>query len=843
MILARYVFKELRRRPGRTLLTLIGIVIGVQALVAIPITIESTRYTHQELFEGLAGRAALEVVPSGSGGFLPGLATTLEKVEGIEVAVPGIEATAMLSTPSGLIPMMTLGIDPDRRDPARDLTLASGAMPSGERDVLLERDFAAKRGLAVGDDVTLLTPAGSESLRLVGLLARTRVSAVNAGGVAIMPLSAAQRLNKLEGQINTISLVLAAHADPDAVADSVRGVLPPGLVVQVPAARAVLADEALINTERMLAILSVVSLVAGAFVILNSFLMSVSERRRSLAILRALGATRRQVTRLLMVEAAALGAVGTLIGVPIGVGVAYVMTQLMARMAGPVVPQMSLSWGPFVLAAVLGPGVAVIATFHSARRAGLRPPLAELRERPSCAVTEGRVRRWPGMLGVGLLAVFAVFYALILLGRLPSNFLTILLPSGMVVLLVGCALIIPGLVEPLSRLAERLLRPILGMEARLAVRQLLRHRTRTALVVGVLMISLVLSIGFGNSIHNSVRDSRDWMARVMAVTDFMVIPTALSGTGLFPVAMPEAYARTMESFDGVRLVGKGAISATRVNGVTAMVFARSCRPGEDTGIRLAGGDTEVVNQAFRDGGLILGTKLAQRLGVAQGGHVEMSTREGETSFEVVGLAADYGAGGMVVFIEWAQARRHLGIEGAQYLYVVADADKRAAVDERLQAFCSEHQLQLLSREGFTRACDQMIAGIIASSWVLLAMVFVVASLGLMNCLTMNVLEQTRELGVLRAVALKRKQLGKMIVSEALAVGLIGAVPGIVFGVLLGYLVNQANEPIVGMRIPYVLEPTLIVGSVAMALVLSVAASWGPARRAGRLTIVKALQYE
>ncbi len=137
----------------------------------------------------------------------------------------------------------------------------------------------------------------------------------------------------------------------------------------------------------------------------------------------------------------------------------------------------------------------------------------------------------------------------------------------------------------------------------------------------------------------------------------------------------------------------------------------------------------------------------------------------------------------------------------------------------------------------------MMAGVLGSFWVLLAMVFVVASLGITNCLTMNVLEQTRELGILRAVAMKRRQISKMIVAQALAIGVISALPGVLLGMLLGYAVMHASYAVVGMQIPYVLEPALLLGCVGMALVVAVLASLPPARRAGQLTIIRALQYE
>lgn len=159
------------------------------------------------------------------------------------------------------------------------------------------------------------------------------------------------------------------------------------------------------------------------------------------------------------------------------------------------------------------------------------------------------------------------------------------------------------------------------------------------------------------------------------------------------------------------------------------------------------------------------------------------------------------------------------------------------------AFCDEHQLLMHSKAGFTATCDEMIAGAVGSAWVLLALVFVVASLGVTNCLTMNVLEQTRELGILRAVAMKRRQVCKMILAQALAIGVISTLPGALMGALLGYAVSNATYAIVGLEIPYVLEPGLLIGGVVVALAVAGLASLPPARRAGRLTIIRALQYE
>jgi len=164
MTLTRYMLREVRRRPGRTVLTLVGIVIGVQALVAIPITIESTRRTHRQLYETMAGRASLEVVPAGAGGFAPDLARRLGSLGDVRAAVPVIQSTAVLATPDGMTPIVTLGIDTALEHQSCEYTLRSGSMLTEDDQVLLDADFAARHGVGLGQPIALLTPSGRVSL-------------------------------------------------------------------------------------------------------------------------------------------------------------------------------------------------------------------------------------------------------------------------------------------------------------------------------------------------------------------------------------------------------------------------------------------------------------------------------------------------------------------------------------------------------------------------------------------------------------------------------------------------------------------------------------------------------
>ncbi|MCZ7662349.1 MAG: ABC transporter permease [Thermoleophilia bacterium] len=327
MRLWAYTVRELWRRPGRTVLTVLGIVIGVAAVVSVSLASAGARDAFSNMFDQVAGRAALEVVAQARTPFDPAQAQAVESLPEVEAAVPAISVQAALLHGQERSPVLVLGIDPRVDGLVRDYVLREGALLSDETEVkaddlsdeagagapveaLLEAGFARTLGLALGDEARLLTPTGLATLRVRGLLALRGAAVFNNGAVVVLPLERTQRLFDQEGRVNTVQLVLADGADVVAAQERVARVLPPGLIVQRPASRGGLADETLANTELGLSALSALALVAGAFIILNTFLMNVGERRRQLAVMRALGATRRQITRLLLREAILLGSGG-----------------------------------------------------------------------------------------------------------------------------------------------------------------------------------------------------------------------------------------------------------------------------------------------------------------------------------------------------------------------------------------------------------------------------------------------------------------------------------------------------------------------------------------------------
>jgi putative ABC transport system permease protein len=836
----KYSFREMRHRPGRTLLTLAGIFIGVAAIVGIAAAIQTTRMAFREMFEAVTGRASLEVVAEGMGGFDPAITERLERLAGVNTAVPVIQLPAGLVGKSGPFPVLVLAIDPPRDRAARELVLQAGRTLDDGEGCWLEAGFARTQGKELGEAVRMLTPSGVVQLRVLGLLEPRGAAAFNGGAIVFVALPVAQQLFGLTGKVNGVHLVLGAEANVREVEAAVRSELPPGLTVQTPAARGQLAQATLLSTEQGLTSLSAVSLVAGALVILNTFLMNLGERRRQIAIWRALGATQRQVTTLLLGEAAFLGVLGTLIGIPLGLGLAVVVMQLMEQLMVAVLGGLRLTLLPFFLGLLLGPGMALAATYVPIRRAGRRPPLDELLARPSTDAE--RVHRWPGYVGVVMIiTTFSLEFAVVV-DWIPPGVGQVILPPSMAVCAIGFVLLIPVVVRSLIGLAGAGLKPLLGVESALACRQLARNHHRTSLTLGVVFVAILVATGVGNSLLNNIRSVHVWYERTV-VADFLIRGTMPDTGTMAAAALPGTYGDQIRSLEGVQRVERVNFILSSVQQRRVVILARSIETGVPLGLDLVEGDPTEVTDALIRGEVVLGTVLAQQLGLHRGDTLTVPTRLGAQALRIAGTATEYTVGGMTLTLEWNVARKLFASEGVHCFLVVARKGEAEVASEALKSFCAAHDLLFQSNAELLRQLEQMMAGIVGFLWVLMALVFLVASLGIVNTLTMNVLEQTRELGILRALGTRRGQIRKMIFAQAITIGLISLVPGAGLGMGLAYLINLATYPLIGQRVAFELQPAFLGECVLVGLVTAVLAAFWPARRAARLPVVMALHYE
>jgi putative ABC transport system permease protein len=771
---------------------------------------------------------------------MPAGLDALEAIPGVRAAVPLVQAPAGLVTPAGPEPLLVLGVDPGRDGAVRDYRVVQGADLARARGLLLEAGFAARHGCAVGRPVRLVTPRGPVEVEVAGLLAGAWAARFNGGAVAVLPLAQAQALFAAPGEVNAVQLVLERGADPERVRRAVEERLP-GRAVRRPGGEGQLAGEFLVSIEQMMRALSAFAVVAGALVILNTFLMHLGERQRQIALLRALGATRRQVAGLLVRQALLLGGAGTLLGLPLGVLLAAALVRVNEHYLGLPLPPLRLSPGPLLLAGLLGPAMTLAATVVPARKAARRPPLAGLALRGG--LEPDPPAAWPAWVGVTLLAGVLLYEVAVIRGWLSPEAGTALIPLFAGASLLGCSCLLPALLPPLLRAAGWAVPPLLGAEGRLALRQLSRQRARTGLTVGVLFAAVTASVAFGMSFLNNLRDLDVWFARTID-SDFFVRAVPPDPVAIVtPAPLPPSAAEDVRGLPGCAWVGKFRFVPTHVDGVAALLVAREVPDAGPLPLMLHQGDPDEVRAALARGEVVLGSALARRLGVAAGDEITLPSRSGARRVRVAGIAKEYGAGGLALYADWGPAARWFGFRLPHGLSVTARPGEGEELAAALGDYCRERALLLQPNRDFAAAIYRVVAGVRVLVVGMVALVFLVAAVGVVNTLTTNVLDQTRELGVLRALGMTRRQLRKLVLAQAAVLALVSCLPGAPAGVLLSYLMNRATPGLIGHIIPFRLEAWLVLACVAGVAALAALAALLPARRAARLAVIDALRYE
>ncbi len=835
MALLKFSFREVMSRPLRATLTLLSIVIGVAAVVSVSLATSTTRRAQRDMFLAVSGRAALEVIAEGGGSFDQRLVADLEQVAGVQ-AVPALRRYTILYAPQKKVRVQLLGIDPQRYQLVHDLKLVAGRPVDLGTGVVLDANFAKSLGVGVGDTVKLLTRIGLKNSEVIGLVEPQGGSAVSQGGLVYTSLSRAQSRFKSKGRIDRVQIVLDESRNVEATQAAIAARLPVGLTARQPVTRSQLAESTTLGTEQGLTLATAFALVIAAFIIYNTFQMNVGERRRQLGILRAIGTTRRQILLLVLREGLLMGLVGTVIGGATGVVGAQVLASGTGRLLQITMPPPELTVAPFAVGALFGLGISLVGAFLPARRASLLSPSEAMRVVPSGEIEATKL--WTTLVGLLVIAAGSIVLGGCIAGWFPIRKSV----GSAVVVLLGMVLLLPALLSPLSWCVVTALRPLLGVEGRLAQRQLMRHRGRSALTIGVLFIAASTGVGMANTIIDNVRDVNHWY-RAAVVGDFFLraaMPDMATGEA---ADMPAGLDETLRGIDGVTGLDTMRFVSAKSGENSVVVVIREFTSDDQVYFDLVTGDAAEVLQALPGGAVVIGTVLAERVGLGLGDQLPLETREGTQMLPIVGTANDYIGGGLTIYMQRQVGEKLLAIEGVDAYIIRADDQKLAAVGQALQELSEEHGLLLQSYAELVAFINAMMNGVIGSLWALLALGFVIAAFGMVNTLAMNILEQTRELGVLRVVAMTRWQVRKTILSQALIMGLIGLGPGTLIGVGVAYFINLATLPATGRAVAFVFRPELVLGSFCTALAIVLVAAWMPAERAARLKLISALQYE
>ena len=829
-------WRTLRARPLRTALTTLGVALGVAVLTASLATSAGIDGAIDRTVADVVGRADLRI-----SAFLDrGLSTTALEVirgtHGVAVVAPAVERRTFLRPPLGegpFDPVTVLGIDPAVDGEVHDLSLVSGEPLAqlGELSALVTEHLAQSDGYGVGSQLTLQGAGAPTTLRIVGLIAGGGPFVGSGGRTVLVPLDVAQAAFAIDG-VTRADVVLASGARiGDVLAKLESRLTTEPFVISSPRDLAATLRASTVDVLATTALIAVIALFVGAFLIFNTLSMTVAERAREVGLLRAAGATRGQVVRLVLTGAAAIGGAGSLIGVLIGLGLARAMAVYIGSLRG--FPAEPLA--PDLLPTLIAFGVGLLVTIASALEPAIRasgiPAVEGLRARLDLAPTRRARLRW-------LIGVFLIIAITGLLTWPPAAGTT---GAGRA-LAVYAALLVATLASPLlvpllARVAGAPFAAVARLEERLARASLGRDRSRTALTLGALTVGLAMVVALGWSAQAAKAAANAWLADV--------IPGDEVVTSIRPVAPEEGVAASLAAVAGILRVTPIATFDVAAAGVRVDAAAVSGADlAADGRLRIVAGDRAAALAALDAGGsVILASPTATRLGLSTGDALNVTLADGSPLALRVAAIAEHsipGRGGEAVLVGWTDATEQFGVTGADFFAVRFDPARLATARPALEAVARGLALEPNPLARVQSAVTDALSRVYGLFDAIALVAVLVAALGIVNTLTMGVVERVRELGLLRAIGMTRRQAARIVIIEAGVLGVVGAILGVATGLGVGSLLLVLS----GIRPESAGLPW---ASIAIAAVLgvavSVAAAWWPARTASRLSIVRALGFE
>jgi putative ABC transport system permease protein len=844
--LVRYAWRGLAARPARSLLTILGIAIGVGVLVAALGVSAGLDASIDRTVASMVGRADVRVAAFAETGLSGATLAQVDAVPGVALAAPAIERRTFLGSEAGrpvsTDPVTVLGIDPSLEPRVRDLTLVRGvalAANDGPSALVTER-LAASDAVGVGDELVILGAGAPLHVTVVGVLAGDGPEVGSSGRTVVLPIRTAQALAVADGEtlpdgltgISRIDVVIAAGATPDAVMRTMGQALTiEPYVLSAPSDVASQLRSSTVDVRSTMALLAAITLFAAAILILNTMAMTVVERVRELGLLRAAGASRGQVVRVVVTQSLVLGFAGSVAGLVLGVLLAYLAAAWLRASGSVNLDGPSVT--PEVLLAGLATGIAItlIAAVEPARRAAAVSPVAVLRVR---AEAGSLVRTQTGWL-VAVVALIGTVAVLLMPGGAADVSGPLRAVFVYVILLVA-VLLTPALLGPLARVLGLPFAAVLRLEERLARAAIRRDPSRTALTVGALIVGLAMVVALAAVAASTRTAATAWLADVVPGDEILtaIAPAPVGDGGvdrqvaaIGGVLRATPLASFDLAYDGTRL------EAEAIRGADFLADGRLAFTAGDRASALAAIDA--------GGAVILPASRAARLGVGLGDAIAVASGAGLVQLRVVGLVERSfpGRTGDAVLVGWGDAVDHFGVAGADSIAVRYVPGRQAEAQPQVEALA--RQLAL------TASPISRVAGDVADALdrlfglldLLALAAVVIASLGIVNTLSMNTWERVRELGMLRAAGMSRRQVWRSVLVEAGILGAIGALVGCVAGVGIGAVLIGVGSSGVVVIVPW---PTIGLAAL-LGVALSMLAAAQPARMAGQMSIVAAVRGE
>lgn len=837
-------YRYLTGRKTRMVLTTLAIAFGVMVLFGMNALLPGVMNAFRHTMISAAGKVDITISSSSNNTFDQNILDRVISVEGIGAATGSLQRSIQIPASlggttdplTGSAAITLTGVDLENAFSVRHYQVDDGRfLAEGDASTaVVGYNLARKMNLKVGDIFTIPSALGTAELEVVGISSQFESTTVDE---VYVPLAEAQKILHLPGQISAIDILLSAGADKA----TVEANLISSLGSQFKIGSVLVGSElnaALDLGQNMMWLFGIMALAMAAFIIFNTFRTLVVERRCALGMLRAVGASKRTVLQLILTESVIQGIIGTLLGLVLGYLLAWgslksllpiVQQYMRIELGAPVITTQNL-----LVSILLGIGFTVGSAYFPARAAMKVTPLEALR--PTSQLVERRNTRRRAISGLVLLAIGI---AALVFGELKVASI------GTLLFLLGTILLVPVSVKPIANTFGALISRVYAGQGNLAQGNLNRQPGRAAVTASAMMIGIAVTIAMLGMITSVMDGFTKYLDKSLGA-DYLFMPASLVLGGGNLGAAPE-FAAKLENTDGISGVTSLRLAASQANGSPLQVIGIDpLKYPEVSGLEFSKGDPLTAYSTMAAGrAIIINGIFSASSGIKVGDVVRMNTPAGVLDYQVVGIAMDYLNAKLATgYISQANLEQDFNVTTDVLVMAnrTSGADE-AAVNAALKSMVKDYPaFTLIDSASFKKEQMKTFEMAMSFMYVLVFMLAIPGLIAMLNTLSINVIERTREIGMLRAIGSTRKQVRQMVFSESLLLSALGTSLGILVGLFMSYYLLKALI-FSGFKLEFYFPGLGIVVALAVGLIFGVLAAMIPARQAAATPIVEALRYE
>ena len=833
-------------------MTALAVVFGIALVAGTYVLTDTTNGAFDEIFtksnEGvdvaITNKAKVEQRDGSTPAFRATYLKQVRAVDGVEEAAGSIFSQGAIldsegdSTGGGFSPQFIASKLPKSLE---SLDLVEGREPIGPHDVALDQAAAERADIGIGDTMSLVGTGKATPFKVVGL---TQLGGASFGGTSIaqVPLGEAQQLTGKQNEFDQISVAADPGVSPEELRDRIAEVLPKDLRVETGEENAQRNSDDIRDSLSFLNIallaFAAISLFVGSFVIFNVFSITVAQRTREFGMLRTLGANRRQILRTVLIEGFLIGLFASIVGILVGLGLAKGLSAIF-KLVGAELPTKALVVEPrtIIVSLVIGVGVTLVSSLIPALRSTRVPPIAALSENIVLAgknrvVLRGIIAAVLAVAGLGLITS-------VLISGTEGGNAALQMGGGALAVVIGISIFSPQIVRPMASIVGAPLERIGGLTGRLARENSQRNPSRTAVTAAALMIGLALvsfvtifASGINSSVTKVIDQDLKGELTLQGPGGFTPIPIeAVKAAGeVQGVEQASGFSFSQVKVDGGGSKSMSSVEPTTINQVMDFEFDQ--------------GSAADLSR-LKDGEVIIGEGLADQAGVTVGdtlGVLGQTGKKPELTVTAVMASGNLDLLGDLVITQNEMVRT-FGVDTSFFALLKVDPGQDVdTVQQRIEDDLDRSfpTVDVLNQDELKQSQQRQINGLLALIYVLLALAVVVSLVGIVVTLILSIYERTRELGMLRAIGMSRRQVKRMVRFEAVITAVLGAIAGLILGIIFAFLLGIPLKS-EGFVLSYPIVTLFVI--LLLTALAGVLAAIYPARKAAKLDVLEAVSYE